>query len=106
MKIFTLLSLLYGLPKAGAEVDYSDWRAPAPHDLRGPCPVLNSLANHGIIPRDGRNMSLALLLERLPAAINVSAEFTTPLALAALETSCDPRSFTLADLSKHNLMEQ
>lgn len=27
-----------------------------PSDLRSPCPVLNALANHGFLPRDGRNV--------------------------------------------------
>ncbi|KAJ4312142.1 hypothetical protein N0V84_010078 [Fusarium piperis] len=27
-----------------------------PGDLRGPCPLINSLANHGYLPRDGRNV--------------------------------------------------
>lgn len=29
------------------------WQAPGPDDLRGPCPALNSMANHGYIPRNG-----------------------------------------------------
>ncbi|KAH8823681.1 Chloroperoxidase [Flagelloscypha sp. PMI_526] len=29
------------------------YKAPGPHDLRGPCPGLNTLANHGYIPRNG-----------------------------------------------------
>lgn len=33
-----------------------EYRAPGPDDLRSPCPLVNSLANHGIIPRDGRNI--------------------------------------------------
>lgn len=32
-----------------------DYHAPLPGDLRTPCPVVNSLANHGYLPRDGRN---------------------------------------------------
>ncbi|KAJ6031543.1 hypothetical protein N7540_002275 [Penicillium herquei] len=28
-----------------------------PESLRSPCPVLNSLANHGLIPRDGRDIT-------------------------------------------------
>lgn len=28
-----------------------------PTDLRSPCPILNAFANHGLIPRDGRNVS-------------------------------------------------
>lgn len=30
-------------------------------DLRGPCPLVNCLANHGYIPRDGRNVRAAEL---------------------------------------------
>ncbi|KAL9581356.1 MAG: hypothetical protein Q9212_003947 [Teloschistes hypoglaucus] len=29
----------------------------APTDLRSPCPIINAFANHGLIPRDGRNVS-------------------------------------------------
>ncbi|TFK21070.1 Cloroperoxidase [Coprinopsis marcescibilis] len=36
-------------------VDDSDhpFRAPGPGDVRGPCPGLNTLANHGYLPRNG-----------------------------------------------------
>ncbi|KAM0415902.1 hypothetical protein ACHAPT_013113 [Fusarium lateritium] len=33
-----------------------------PGDLRGPCPLINSLANHGYLPRDGRNVRLEEVL--------------------------------------------
>ena len=33
-----------------------DYGAPSTADLRSPCPVVNALANHGYIPRDGRNV--------------------------------------------------
>lgn len=29
------------------------WIAPGPNDIRGPCPGLNALANHGYFPRSG-----------------------------------------------------
>ena len=29
------------------------WVAPGPNDLRGPCPGLNALANHGYFPHNG-----------------------------------------------------
>ncbi|KAF7164769.1 hypothetical protein CNMCM5623_009151 [Aspergillus felis] len=38
-----------------------DYRPAGPDDLRAPCPVLNSLANHGIIARNGRNITAAEL---------------------------------------------
>lgn len=34
-----------------------DYAQPGPNDLRAPCPVLNSLANHGHLPRDGRGVT-------------------------------------------------
>ncbi|KAF5354419.1 hypothetical protein D9758_010764 [Tetrapyrgos nigripes] len=39
------------------------WKAPGPNDLRGPCPGLNTLANHGFLPRDGRNINMPVILE-------------------------------------------
>lgn len=29
------------------------WVAPGPNDIRGPCPGLNALANHGYLPHNG-----------------------------------------------------
>ncbi|KAI9258528.1 Chloroperoxidase [Sporodiniella umbellata] len=45
--------------------------------LRSPCPMLNTLANHGFIPRDGRNIAPtdffnALMLLRAPPTFTVS----------------------------------
>ncbi|KAJ5463286.1 hypothetical protein N7475_008230 [Penicillium sp. IBT 31633x] len=37
----------------------------ASEDLRSPCPALNSLANHGLIPRDGRNITADQLKDAL-----------------------------------------
>lgn len=37
----------------------------SPTDLRAPCPVLNSLANHGLISRSGRNITKDSLLAAL-----------------------------------------
>ena len=37
-----------------------------PTDVRSPCPAINALANHGYIPRDGRNVRAAELHSALP----------------------------------------
>ncbi|RIB25458.1 Chloroperoxidase [Gigaspora rosea] len=34
-----------------------EWQAPGPNDKRSPCPFLNTLANHGYLPRSGENIS-------------------------------------------------
>ncbi|KAF7362906.1 Cloroperoxidase [Mycena venus] len=32
-------------------------------DLRAPCPGLNTLANHGYLPRDGRNITVPMIVQ-------------------------------------------
>jgi hypothetical protein len=32
-----------------------------PGAVRSPCPALNALANHGFLPRNGKNITLAML---------------------------------------------
>ncbi|KAK7188781.1 chloroperoxidase-like protein [Paraphaeosphaeria sporulosa] len=123
MKIVTTILGLTAL--AGAQFNYDDWRAPASGDLRSPCPVLNALANHGFLPRDGRNILRRNepqtwricshkphvvtqgVLIKATSAVNLSTEVTVGLFLAALKTSSDPASgaFTLQDLKKHNIIE-
>ncbi|KAI7849181.1 Chloroperoxidase, partial [Circinella umbellata] len=39
------------------------YEPPSATDLRGPCPALNTLANHGFLPRDGRNITQKQLFE-------------------------------------------
>lgn len=57
------LSFLFTSQKVSAFLTEEDYpfQAPGPEDLRSPCPALNSMANHGILPRDGRNIDLATL---------------------------------------------
>lgn len=88
-------------------VNFEDWQPPADDDVRSPCPGLNSLANHGILPRDGRKITIPLLVERLGQGLNVSAETATILGMAAIGLSKDPSSgaFDLDDLKKHNGIE-
>ncbi|KAF2270772.1 hypothetical protein CC78DRAFT_573123 [Lojkania enalia] len=35
-------------------VDFKKWNPPGYRDVRSPCPLLNSLANHDIIPHNGK----------------------------------------------------
>lgn len=44
------------------------WDAPSETDLRAPCPLLNSLANHYFLPHDGANISVEVL-------VNISLPF-------------------------------
>lgn len=70
-----------GLPTpAGPNLNdprFTNWVAPGPGDLRAPCPGLNTLANHGFIHHNGRNMTIPHLLEGLAAGMNIGPDFTT-----------------------------
>ncbi|KAI8619731.1 lipoxygenase [Chytriomyces sp. MP71] len=46
--------------------------APAgPSDLRSPCPALNTLANHGYLPRDGRLITADMLVKAVKQVFNM-----------------------------------
>ncbi len=58
--------------------DFSKWQKPRAGDVRSPCPGLNSLANHGLLPRSGKGITLerlAYALSKVTVARDV-AEFT------------------------------
>jgi hypothetical protein len=101
-----LLVLLSLTPLTLAASPFDDWHPPTNSDVRGPCPGLNALANHALLPRSGTNLTLPTTIKGL-AALNVTTEIATLLTLAALKTSSDPASgaFTLADLGKPGLIE-
>ncbi|KAI4119412.1 MAG: hypothetical protein LQ345_000658 [Seirophora villosa] len=48
--------------------------APAAH--RPPCPGLNALANHGYLPRNGRNISLEQFITGITEGYNYDTNFT------------------------------
>ncbi|GMF13647.1 unnamed protein product [Phytophthora lilii] len=63
---------------------------------RSPCPGLNTLANHGYLPRNGQNITKAVLGPAIMSVYNLGEDATaTLLALV-------PDTFTLDYLSKHN----
>lgn len=66
---------------------------------RSPCPGLNSLANHGYLPRDGRNITSAVLKEAIQS-IFMLADDTTAVLVGAL-----PSVFNLDHISIHNALE-
>ncbi|CAB4377291.1 unnamed protein product [Rhizophagus irregularis] len=49
-----------------------EYQAPGPNDSRSPCPALNSLANHGYLPRNGKNITANQLIEAINEGFNVS----------------------------------
>src|SRR5947208_974823 len=47
--------------------------APTSTAARGPCPMLNSLANHGYLPRDGRNVKAVDITTALHDVVGLSS---------------------------------
>lgn len=112
--------MLYHVPlllSAAVAVSASnEWRAPGAYDRtspyprsedvsinteigRSPCPMVNSLANHGYLPRDGLNISLADLIVAFTDAVNLDPAATTLVGQKALTTG-DNVTFDLDNLSK------
>ncbi|CAK4032758.1 related to chloroperoxidase [Lecanosticta acicola] len=87
------------------ERDFSTWSPPGAGDVRSPCPGLNSLANHGFIPHDGKNMTLDTIIQGLADGMNIDAPFASFLFAGGSLAAPDNRqlqSFDLNDLDQHN----
>jgi hypothetical protein len=65
--------------------------------------MLNSLANHGFLPRNGLNVSINQLVDGLDEALNLSPDSSRPVAELAVTTSTtgNPSTLNLDDLNKH-----
>jgi peroxiredoxin len=72
-------------------LEKGEYRPAASGDLRSPCPALNSLANHGLIPRDGRNITADQLKDALQH-IGVGVDIRHTLV---------KRAFTVHDETSH-----
>jgi len=94
-------------PPNHPEIDWTQWRAPESGAVRSPCPVLNSLANHGLLPRDGKGITKEMAVKVFTSAINLDAEIAKIFASVALITNPDAHahSFDLNHISKHGLIE-
>jgi hypothetical protein len=107
MLLLPILQLLWLNHAVHASPEFPDWTPPNNGDVRSPCPLLNSLANHNIIPHDGRNLTIPLLIAVLNETLNISPEITTFFGTAGLALAPDPSlgHFQLDDLNKHNAIE-
>ncbi|KAJ7099305.1 Cloroperoxidase [Mycena belliarum] len=81
------------------------WIAPKATDLRSPCPGLNTLANHGYLPRNGRNVSIPMMLKAAIDGFNVGPDSILQAAKFGLLSGDDPTTLNLDALRLHNLIE-
>ncbi|EJU01024.1 heme-thiolate peroxidase [Dacryopinax primogenitus] len=94
--------------KLGHGGNWPEWHPPVEGDSRSPCPALNAMANHGILPRDGKNIPFTVLNRKIRETYNFSPTFClyVPLYMARLLG----RSYTygtldLNDIAVHNGIE-
>jgi len=73
-------------------------------DSRSPCPALNAMANHGILPRDGKNITMPFLVEKLVKTWNLSPTFCWDTCNAVVKLYRKD-VIDLGDLSRHNAIE-
>jgi len=85
---------------APGPVNNGQYIAPTPNDCRSPCPALNTLANHGLLPRDGRKINYDMLKHALVGIYNLGDVFGTIFASAATKKFAHPdtQDFNLCDL--------
>lgn len=77
-----------------------EYLAPGPNDCRSPCPALNTLANHGLLPHDGKNIDYAMLKSALIDVYGLGPTFGFVFARAATKKFATPATgkFSLCDL--------
>ncbi|KAL5507570.1 hypothetical protein ACEPAH_7026 [Sanghuangporus vaninii] len=82
-----------------------EFREPGPNDYRSPCPALNTMANHGYIPRDGKNLTGTNLTRGLMACYNLSWPLAAFLSWGGVLLLGQVGRLSLADLARHNRIE-
>ncbi|KAI9374419.1 Chloroperoxidase [Aspergillus egyptiacus] len=107
---FTMQSVLGLLSLASANPHMSDphpWIPAGPGDYRGPCPMMNTLANHNYLPHDGRNLTRPVVVEALTSALNFNASLASLMFDMAIVANPEHNAtyFTLDHLNRHNVLE-
>ncbi|KAI0634203.1 Cloroperoxidase [Trametes polyzona] len=84
------------------------WTPASEGDSRCSCPALNAMANHGLLPRDGKNISFVELHHAIRKTYNFAPTFCffVPKYIAnALGRSYSTGRFDLSDIDAHNCIE-
>jgi hypothetical protein len=115
--ILTLLNLVEKKRRIGAVTPeghpgyggyWPEFKPPGETDSRCSCPGLNALANHGIISRNGRDISFADLDRHVQATYNISptlSSFVAHYAARMLKKSFSHGTLDLEELDLHNGIE-
>ncbi|KAF9531052.1 heme-thiolate peroxidase [Crepidotus variabilis] len=92
----------------GADGKWPEFVPPKDGDSRCSCPALNAMANHGILPHDGKNIKFTELGSLIRTTYNFAPSFcyfVPNYAANMLNRSYSKDSFDLVDLDLHNGIE-
>jgi len=88
----------------GHHLKWPEYVAPKDGDSRSACPMLNAMANHGILPHDGKNITFKELDTKVRQTFNFASSFcffVPNFAARFLNKSYSKDRFDLADISLH-----
>ncbi|KLU85627.1 hypothetical protein MAPG_04649 [Magnaporthiopsis poae ATCC 64411] len=102
--LLSAVSAAPATPAAAPADTQHAFKAPGTNDLRSPCPMLNALANHGFLPRDGRNVSMEQLIAGFKEGTNLDPAATQLVAKVGMGASTTGNNDTinLSDFDNHN----
>lgn len=105
MLFLCILSVAQGFPRR-IQDSPNAWEAPGSSDSRGPCPGLNSAANHGFLDRSGSDLTVDDIKLQLSTIYPVAIEFLDVPIQGAIENGLivqqEDGSFILPQLEDLN----
>ncbi|EWC45465.1 hypothetical protein DRE_00864 [Drechslerella stenobrocha 248] len=87
---------------------WPEYVPPTDGDSRSACPMLNAMANHGVLPHDGKNITFVDLNHSIRKTFNFAPSFcffVPKFAADFLKRSYWKDTFNLEELSLHNAIE-
>jgi hypothetical protein len=92
----------------GHNLTWPEYVPPKEGDSRSACPMINAMANHGILPHDGKDISFTELSTKIRQTYNFASTFCYFVPKSAadfLNRSYWTGRFNLEELSLHNAIE-
>ncbi|KAJ7312924.1 Chloroperoxidase [Mycena albidolilacea] len=106
LKFLLLLITVCITDAASVHTDDHRWIAPSATDERSPCPGLNILANHGYLPRNGKDISIPMIIDAAKEGFNLAPDTVVLAAkLGLLSNSTATTTLNLEALKLHGLIE-
>ncbi|KAF7350858.1 hypothetical protein MSAN_01647900 [Mycena sanguinolenta] len=105
LPILLCFLVVLSISQCVSSYDSHEWIAPTASDVRSPCPGLNTLANHGYLPRSGMNITITDILDAAVAGFNVGPDSIIQAAKFGLLSGDAPTTMNLDALQLHNLIE-